>query len=477
MKKLLLLVLLCSVAFGQTYYVRIDGNDTLDGLSNSTAWQSLYQASNTVDGNDTILLRRGDTWLVTNNKRDGEAVGDGLYIKVDNITISTYGMGEKPIIDGSTQTDINDIRSTAAYSPIQVGIRYGHASTDVTVEGLDLRGPLLGQAIAAYSTGPNLVIRRCSINGSGWETEALIVAGSNIDNITIEDSHFNAIDGTNQAYSKSFEIRGGKDHIIRNNTFKGFTMGGAARFSNLGTGALIENNFFYNPDDRGTGAFAIVIRSCNGGKYIIRNNVIDLSGSNHSNTVLTAMRFWDDHAPTERIITHNTIISNHSGIAFNGHGSTTKVYNNILYETYRTYDGPDMTADFVNNIVWNPTRALTPDLNESGTIYSDPNLTNPSMSNELATDAMILRGSPAIDTGNNTLAELPTEDIIGTARPQGSGMDIGAFEFVGANHASDYNQDGCTNTSEITMYMYEWKSGAVTISEIIAGMNLWKECI
>jgi len=42
-------------------------------------------------------------------------------------------------------------------------------------------------------------------------------------------------------------------------------------------------------------------------------------------------------------------------------------------------------------------------------------------------DYHILLGSPAIDTGSSTGA--PVDDYDGSPRPQGSGFDIGAFEY------------------------------------------------
>ena len=45
-----------------------------------------------------------------------------------------------------------------------------------------------------------------------------------------------------------------------------------------------------------------------------------------------------------------------------------------------------------------------------------------------AADFHLQSGSPAIDTGSSV--EAPADDYEGTSRPQGSGHDIGAFEYV-----------------------------------------------
>jgi len=57
---------------------------------------------------------------------------------------------------------------TQAYSPIEVGVRYGHASRGINIEDLDLRGPALGMGLQAYSAGPFLEVLRCDFQGAGW---------------------------------------------------------------------------------------------------------------------------------------------------------------------------------------------------------------------------------------------------------------------------------------------------------------------
>jgi len=78
----------------QTYYLSSSlGNDTNDGLSSEMAWKSLSKLSSlTFSAGDTILLKRGDTW-----------VGEGLSLNGNGsstnwITLSAYGTGDKPKI-------------------------------------------------------------------------------------------------------------------------------------------------------------------------------------------------------------------------------------------------------------------------------------------------------------------------------------------------------------------------------------------
>jgi hypothetical protein len=63
----------------------------------------------------------------------------------------------------------------------------------------------------------------------------------------------------------------------------------------------------------------------------------------------------------------------------------------------------------------------------SGTLSSDPLFANGSASFSQQADFSLKAGSPAIDSGLTLSAA--AVDIVGIARPQGAGYDIGAYEF------------------------------------------------
>lgn len=77
---------------GTVYYVSENGNDNNDGLSPATAVRTLAKASNLpFEKGDTILLERGGVFR------------GHLIIRVENITVSAYGKGPKPVINGSPE--------------------------------------------------------------------------------------------------------------------------------------------------------------------------------------------------------------------------------------------------------------------------------------------------------------------------------------------------------------------------------------
>ena len=105
------------------------------------------------------------------------------------------------------------------------------------------------------------------------------------------------------------------------------------------------------------------------------------------------------------IVVNNIVIGNPLGIYESGAtGLNNRYLNNIVY----------------HNILKVETRVLP-----VGTLDLDPRLVNYQING--GGDYHLAAGSPAINAGTSTAA--PDHDIDGQARPQGSGFDIGPYEF------------------------------------------------
>ena len=73
------------------------GDDANDGLSPANAWKSFKNInSKTFEAGDRILLKRGISWL-------GSISPKGSGQEQLPITLSAYGDGDRPIIDGNGQ--------------------------------------------------------------------------------------------------------------------------------------------------------------------------------------------------------------------------------------------------------------------------------------------------------------------------------------------------------------------------------------
>jgi len=113
-----------------TYYVsRSSGNDSWTGLSDDKPWKTLAKASAVkyVPG-DGILLKCGDTW-------DEELHPRGSGTAARPITISSYGKGNKPVIDRQDyKKDLVGIRLDDQGGFKIVGIEFNRCMTGIYAE-------------------------------------------------------------------------------------------------------------------------------------------------------------------------------------------------------------------------------------------------------------------------------------------------------------------------------------------------------
>jgi hypothetical protein len=90
--------LVCTVAVfsvsATDYYVSNDGNDSFDGTSDSTAWQTLSNVNELIpQPGDRILLRRGDRFR-------GGIVVNASGVSGAPIVYGAYGSGNPPVVSG-----------------------------------------------------------------------------------------------------------------------------------------------------------------------------------------------------------------------------------------------------------------------------------------------------------------------------------------------------------------------------------------
>ena len=259
---------------------------------------------------------------------------------------------------------------------IQHHIRYQNAE----VHGYEAVG---GASANIYNTGHDNEFINLTIHGTGGPYGIYIHGYNNlVDRCDIYDTSLAGV----HIYHSGAQPNTAPptDNIVRNTKIHNITHSG----------------FFGTPDTR---LWGILVSGNNNQIYnnLIYNNTFPYQSSNAGIFVYTG---------SGNRIYNNTIANNTTdGIYINSAASNTEVIDNIAYGN----TGAGFTDAGSGNV---QTRNL---------FGVDPLFVNPSAGNY-----QLQAGSRAIDAG--TASSIAQTDFAGTSRPQGSAIDIGAFEYSSA---------------------------------------------
>lgn len=175
-----------------TYYVKSGGNDALSGTSDQTAlahhpWMTGYTGSVVLKPGDSVLMKRGNTWTISNPLSPYLTVGQsgtaGKYI-----TTSAYGTGSKPVINISTNTNQPVILINGKSYLIFDNLEITHHSSSFTAVNTFQNGIYINDV---YTQAPHdIIITDCKIHNI---PRIAIYAYGNSFNITIGDTGANEI--------------------------------------------------------------------------------------------------------------------------------------------------------------------------------------------------------------------------------------------------------------------------------------------
>ena len=240
-------------------------------------------------------------------------------------------------------------------------------------------------------------------------------------------------------------VNNGSNTLVTNNHIHNLTLSGGCTGSG-GAGVVNANYSGSNGDIIGNVVHDIgKPGGCNGVQGIYSSNK---GGKIMNNVVYRASSYgihlW--HAATDVTIANNTVFANGSsgmggGIVI-GTGDSpggvlmknTKVINNIVVKNPRSgimqycYSGQSCIGSgnvTANNLVYGNGSAISLKTGSAtSTISADPKFVsyNPAGTGDYRLQA----SSPAVNKGTSSSA--PTTDILGTARPKGGAVDIGAYE-------------------------------------------------
>lgn len=450
-----------SLAFAETapavtyYFDSVNGSDSAAGTSEGTAWKTLSKFnSTTFAAGETIRFKRGGIWdgglTITESGSSGQ-----------RITISDYGTGTKPIFrDTSGDTYQRALEISGSYITIE-NIKVDDAATaaiemfenannniirnsDFSNVGIGITVKGDGSTIT-NNTFSDLKMVRNTVGGS--DDYGALAVNLNADSQTDKQISNTTISYNNVLRAKApsydygndggfVEIFGGMDNITINGNIirdsKGFIEIGSAPSQNNN----VANVYIYNNVAFNNGLFMFV----NSGLYAATiDNIVVQNNTIYDSSSTSSQFFFDNGAPTSsQFILRNNILygraqfvncNNVPGVSGVGCGSSagTFTHTNNIYKR--------VTGSQVGYTLHASEQSVDAILVSTG-----------------SGDLRIRPASPAIGAGYATGY---SEDFNRTARPQGSAIDIGAYEFSVASAPASlvtYQSNGTTVLSTGSWY-------------------------
>ncbi len=381
------------------YYVdSVNGNDSNSGLSWNTAKKTITRCVAEAYDGDTIWVARG-----TYNESVTIAGVRNMKVLGGFVSGATTELSRRPDLNPTI------ISSQHGYGAVQL-----EGTTNVIVDGFTVTGVNRDFESGFTVRGPmqNTLVKNCIITGNQPLNGA--GAGTFID----ADRSFIEIDFENCTFSN-------------NKALGNFSSGGASAGRNAYNAGFNSCKFINNEAPRGgaiqinhPGAIVAVTNSVFAANISANSASIDTQQGALTLTNSTLHAPNGDHVrmtPSVQFANskiHNNIFSDSAigGIDLAGTGTlpTGFLSNNLFHNNLYMIDRSGLQTTIAN--VNSQTYA-------SNNIAGDPLYTN-----EASNDLQITSSSPAIDQALQTSA--PASDLLGILRPQGSGVDIGAYEYT-----------------------------------------------
>jgi parallel beta-helix repeat protein len=413
----LVLVLSSALASASTWHVATTGNDA-NGGSDSSPFLTIQRAVTAAQPGDTVIVHPG-TYL-----------GFKVSIHATAAAPITFKADGTVNINGAATTDRDAI--------------HVEGSSYVTIDGFTVTGA--GRAGISALDSDHITVRNNRVDANTrWG-----VFSSFCDDFVVEHNRISNSGSEHGVYASNSADR----PIVRfneiwGNGMCGVHMNGDINFGGDGliSNAIVESNYIHDNGLKGGSA----INGDGVANATIRNNVLD---NNHASGI--SLYQIDGGSPSNNnSIVNNTIrmaSGSRSGINIQDGATGNQIRNNIVIDETAGKGVVDVCTGctvvsnhniFIGKFIINGSAM---DITAWRTRTGNDQVSIVATAAQLftsATDMTLRAGSPAIDAGNATGA--PSVDFNGTARPQGNGVDIGAYErcegsCVGGN--TDGGDDG-----------------------------------
>ena len=427
---------------GSVYVVSTNGSDTGSG-DEQEPFQSLHRALQVVQAGDTVLVRAGS------------------YDEQDPIPAPLPALYLRNSISGTADLPIT-WRGFGAEVPVFRGT-----------------GGLAKDSAVVFVTADYLRLARLEVDGVNNSADAVSLQGTSNWAVGMKIGGFGAsgiaVGGFEGAVLAGNEVFGGG---TRPNLDHGIVMSG--------WGAIVRDNHVHDlPNGYGiflryqsqsaSTVFANSIHDVAGGGIAlarvgggnsVHDNVLWKTGTSQGCLCAIEIGYGNSvgEVSTGDHLYFNTVVGpTTSGVVIADRGGPVGLHDNLfagVQAGLRVEDAVSESSLSSSHNLWyggaeepqfkwaGPWLSLaafqTASARETSSILADPQLVSPALG-----DMRLLPGSPAIDMAGGP--DQPAEDFLGVNRPQGAGLDVGAFEYDGTTAPADAGtEDGSADAEAST---------------------------
>ncbi len=444
---LVILIVLSTVfsAFGATYYISNDGNDSNSGLSDAQAWASVGMAHSNLSSGDEVYFKCGSTFdhrlggwgsAIVDGTSGNHTVYGAYYMNNGQETVGVSG--QKPIFIDGTDATVNEWK----------GLIELYGDNYITLENLDVRNSgyygvkvydssnisLIGLSVSG-SEKTGLMLQDCgsnSISVSGCNISAKDI-GVRVDNTDTVDITRNIIHDTG-SYGVLVSSGGDSANIAENIIYS--TIGNGIYLNKTENNSILRN-LIYSSNKSGISTYITSSNDTSDNTKIVGNMIANTTGGGvdfYSEVNLTIPNFE---------MYNNSIVGCGVGLELSNNisFSNSNIKNNIFKDNSNQFSGSSNHAGvtFSNNL-WSTSTSGAPAA-DSAIVIGNPLLSRADWSNITAgtlkvSDFALLENSPAINAGatisspyhtlmNCDASDLP-ETVVLLNQSDHDGFEIGA---------------------------------------------------